>query len=267
MGGYHRFRIGDGPNAKLVWAKDLQEAQRKWQGSKVHAADPEALPTWNVYLVGHGYQSDSHWHDKYAPHPPRLQLQVPQGITVLFYVGPHEFFDNDLEEQVRADNAVALAAVTSDSPDPVAEHILVFPSLKTDFLLPEMVRIMKFDLHLNLDRRVMNPDLAPLRLMAELRDRCGLYVGNPAPMLMPPNQRSSILRNIYLGNYAYLSDILKLIASKHTPTRVHWLACRADYPAASTKFYTQARGRFNAFGDYDNLPPEAEQDVRRALGA
>ncbi|HTT24115.1 MAG TPA: hypothetical protein VMG82_34645 [Candidatus Sulfotelmatobacter sp.] len=264
MGGYQRFRIGDGPNAKYVWAKSLQEAQQRWQGSQLRRADPG----WDVYLVGHGYSLE-HYHrpDNYAPHPPRQRLQVPEGITVLFYVPPGGMLDDAVEDQVVGrDGGEQLAyepiEVPKGNPNQVAEHILVFPSLRTGFHLPEMIQIMKFGFFLNLQTRAMNPDLAPLRFIAPLRDKCALYVGNRKPQVP---ETTAIRRNLYLGNYAYLSDILTLIARQHTPIRVHWLACRADYPQASRKFYAQASGTFGVFSDFDNVDLR-EETLGQALG-
>ena len=274
MGGYQRFRIGDGPNAKYVWAKSLEEAQQRWQGLQLRRADPG----WDVYLVGHGYSLEHYYRpDNYAPHPPRQQLQVPEGITVLFYVPSGGMLDDQVEGQVvgrpgAEPLAYAPIVVPRDNPDQVAEHILVFPSLATGFRLQEMVQIVKFGFFWNLDTRAMNPDLAPLRLIAPLRDKCALYIGNPKPQVSKPqvsqkpqaSQTTTICRNLFLGNYAYLSDILKLIARQHTPTRVHWLACRAVYPDASRKFYAQASGPFGCFADYDNVNL-SEETIRQAL--
>jgi hypothetical protein len=66
------------------------------------------------------------------------------------------------------------------------------------------------------------------------------------------------------GNHAYLSDVLKLIAKQHTPTRVHWLACRNAYPNASRQFYAQPSGTFGPFGGYDNVDL-SEDTIRKAL--
>ncbi len=263
MGGYQRFRVGDGPNAKYVWAKSLQEAQQRWRGSALRPADPG----WDVYLVGHGYSLE-HYHppDRYAPHPPRQQLQVPDGIEVLFYVPAGGMLDDEVEDQVVGRHGAEPfpdppIEVRSGNPDQVAEHILVFPSLRTGFHLPEMVPIMKFGFFANLHTTGMNPDLAPLRLIALLRDKCALYVGNRKPQVP---ETTAIRRNLYLGNYAYLSDILKLIAKQHTPTRVHWLACRAEYPQDSRKFYAQESGTFGVFSDFDNVDLK-EETLRQAL--
>ena len=268
MGGYQRFRVGNGANAKYVWAKSLQEAQDRCQGLQLQRSEPAQVPAWNVYLVGHGYSLE-HYHrpDKYAPHPPRGLLQVPEGITVLFYVPDHGLLDNNVESQVVGRHGAAPVpyvpiVVQSDNPDQVAEHILVFPSLNTGFHLPEMVRIMKFGFFSNLNTKAMNPDLAPLRLIAPLRDRCALYIGSQKPFMA---HNAALLRNCYLGNYAYLSDILKLIARQHTPTRVHWLACRDGYPDASTNFYAQATGPFGRDGNFDHLTDAETAEITQVL--
>jgi len=261
MGGYHRFRLDDG---KYVWAKSPTEAQQRWQGLQVQRADPG----WDVYLVGHGYSLEQfNPLDNYAPHPPRLVMQVPEGISVLFYVQPGGLLDDSVEDQVVGREGAAPLAyepivVTRNNPDRVAEHILVFPSVNTDFTLHEMVQIVKGSFFSSFPTSHMNPDLAPLRLIAPVRDKCALYVGSPR--IQGVRDTKNIRRNLYLGNYAYLSDILKLIARQHTPTRVHWIACRAAYPDQSRKFYAQASGTFGVFGDYDNTNL-AEQTVREAI--
>src|SRR6516225_6931289 len=129
MGGYHRFRLDNG---KYVWAKSLEEAQRTWQGLQVHRADIG----WDVYLIGHGYSLQAyHPPDNYAPCPPRRLLRVPEGITVLFYVQPGGVLDDAVESQVvgrpeAAPLAYEPIVVPGNNPDHVAEHILVFPSVK-----------------------------------------------------------------------------------------------------------------------------------------
>ena len=214
-----------------------------------------SAPAWDVYLIGDGYSLHAyHPPDIYAPNPPRQQLVVPADITVLLYTPAGGVTDDDVENQVVGrDEAAPLAfepiVVPANNPDGVAEHILVFPSLRSGFRLEEMIPIKKFGFYfLNL-RSSANQDRASLKLNEPLRNRCALYIGNPLPMVATKLTR----RNCFLGNYAYLSDILQLIAKQHKPTKVHWLACRSDYPVNSAKFYAQASGRFGFFGDYDNI--------------
>lgn len=154
-------------------------------------------------------------------------MEVPECLAISDFAS---LMDHTLKGYQRPDN---------DAPNPPqgnpkneAEHILVWPSLKTDFRLAEMVRMHKLG----------DPNTGP-QLQGDLANRCGMYIGSPLPLMLPRGQ-PDFRRNLAQANWAYLSSILTAIATAHTPTRVHWCACRYLFPNTSAAFFNQATNPF-----------------------
>jgi hypothetical protein len=235
MPGYQRFRLIDGT---FVWATSEQEARTRW-GDQLDG--PEV---WDVYLVGHGYSlKNYHRVEDNAPNPPQGILRVPHGIYVLFYCDAPGLFDSNWEDGVVGGNpntGFGPKSVPPGNPKNEAEHILVWPSLSTGFAIRDMVQMLKGG---------VDPNTGPVQLQRDLRNRCGLYIGRPRPFGHP-----DVGGTLAQANWAYLSSILTAIATAHTPTRVHWCACRYDYPG-NALFFSQAT---NPFGIESGVDPRYE---------
>ncbi|MGB9457024.1 MAG: putative adhesin [Bryobacteraceae bacterium] len=267
MGGYHQYVV----NGEIAWARDDDEIRARYgpsvQFSEVQGGVAPAAATWDVYLVGHGYTLENYvpaaWH---GPIPQQQAFTVPQGITVIFYTAVGGYFDSKDQAPILAGNVhnqVPVVPVVETWPAGSAgrfQHVLLFPSVKIDPLkLHQMVHIIKVGYHpLNPKDGPTHPDTAKLVLAKNppFQNRVPMYVGYPKQQ---GGGAAYNLRNHCLGNYACLSDILDLIRGKHTPTRVHWLACRAGYPG-DEGFWGQCRAPVNAAGEV----PEVDTAVLQA---
>jgi len=189
---------------------------------------------------------------KSAPIPRGWFLKVPSDIWVAFYVAEFGVFDKAMEQPILNHQwQEEVEWVEPRNPTRVCEHILSYPSLETGFTLRNMVNIYKPGFDLNNGKG--NPDTVSLQLSRELHDRDGMYVGHGRPLGKKWGAINE--RGICRGNYALLSDILELISEKHTPTLVHWFACRGRWEG-SASFYAQTIGSSASAGDFGRLTTE-----------